>query len=392
MIGYFSLLLLLLSSYFFTQLFWPQKIVDFFITFICLMAAQIVVSANMLSYFESLHSLGSWIIIEFLFLLISTLLTYYQNKKNKRPVNNNQFKKSIPFNRKRFISLSSFEKTVFIPLISSVIVIGLMNLYLVFNLAPGNHDSMAGHLARVAYYLQMGSYEFYHANFWAQVVHPRNSTSLFLYSYLVTGNENLTQIVQYISYWITIISVYGISAKAGMNRKKSLFSALISGLLISVLMQATTTQNDLLLTALIGVIVFYFFSFKKTGKKQYLLLASIAITISLGVKASILLALVPVTLIAFWSFNRKEDTLKAKIHYGFYTVFVFLISAILFTLPSGYLFNIQKFGHPLGPGMVRDSHTFESESTVYILKMESEIRQDMPLNFYRLTVCQRLHL
>ncbi len=368
MTGYLSLFLFLLSTVLFALYCRPQNRVEFLINSFCLMAAQIVVSANILSFFEQLNSIGAWLLAAVLFLSISVVLYLSHIKKTGYLNDFSVFTRKFSFNLKWFKKLSPFEKFVFVPLIGSVIVLGLMNLFLVFNLAPGNHDSMTSHLARIAYYLQQGSYEFYEANFWGQVVHPRNSTSLFLYSYLITGNENLTQIVQYFSYWITIISIYGISGRAGMSSNQSLFSALISGLLISVLMQATTTQNDLLLTALIGSIVYYFFGFKNDGKKQHLILACIAISISLGVKASIVLAMVPVAFIAIWCFNRNGDTLKTQINHYLLTGIAFLVSVILFTLPSGYFFNIQKFGHPLGPEMIRVSHTFESKSAEYIVK------------------------
>ena len=324
-------------------------------------------SANILSYFQRLDKIEGWVLMGVLFLTVSIVLAFFQGKSIKT-LFSLDFSNSFPFTKRWLENLTLLEKFIFIPLIGSVIIIGLMNLYLVFNLAPGNHDSMTSHLARVAYYLQHGSYDFYQANFWGQVVHPRNSTSLFLYSYMVTGSENLTQLVQYISYWVTLLSVYGISSKAGMSRKQSLFSALIGGLLISVLMQATTTQNDLLLTAFIGSIVYYFFTFTKSKKRQHLILATLMICISLGVKASILLAMVPVSLIALWSINNSGKLYKVKGKFFLITVVSFLVSLLLFTLTSGYLFNIQKFGHPLGPELVRVSHTFESESPVYIIE------------------------
>ncbi len=368
MTGYLSLFLFLLSTVLFALYCRPLNRVEFLINSFCLMAAQIVISANILSYFEELNSIIAWLLAASLFFIISVILYLFHVSKTGYLNGFYIFTKSFSFNLKWFKRLSLFQKSVFVPLIGSVIILGLMNLFLVFNLAPGNHDSMTSHLARIAYYLQQGSYEFFEANYWGQVVHPRNSTSLFLYSYLMSGNENLTQIVQYLSYWIIIISIFGISRKAGMSKNQSLFSALISGLLISILMQATTTQNDLLLTALIGSIVYYFFGFKHDGKKQHLILASIAISISLGVKASIVLAMVPVAFIAVWCFNRNGDPLKTQINHYLFTGIAFIVSVVLFTLSSGYFFNIQKFGHPLGPEMIRVSHTFESESAGFIVQ------------------------
>ncbi|MEX1013930.1 MAG: hypothetical protein WDZ80_02100, partial [Candidatus Paceibacterota bacterium] len=222
-----------------------------------------------MSAFQSLSSTNAWLYAGFLYCLLSIGIIYLNNDITFSEL----FKFHFNFNKIRSFRLkdySNFELFIFIPLILTLIVVGFMNLYLILNVAPGNTDSMTTHLTRVAYYLQQGSYQFYEANNWGQVLHPRNSTSLFLFSFLISGSEKATQFVQFSAYWVTLISIYGISIRSGMTKKEGLFSGLLSGLLISLLMQAITTQSDLLITALIGVNVYYLLTYKQTGQIKYL--------------------------------------------------------------------------------------------------------------------------
>ena len=101
----------------------------------------------------------------------------------------------------------------------TVAICGVANLLVVILCAPGTWDCMAYHLARAAYYLQQGSFAAYDANYWAQVVHPVNSTALNLFTLVATGSENLTQFWQFASYWASIAAVSGIASALGFTRR-----------------------------------------------------------------------------------------------------------------------------------------------------------------------------
>tara|TARA_R100001143_G_C3360967_1_gene135590 strand:+ start:7500 stop:9584 length:2085 start_codon:yes stop_codon:yes gene_type:complete len=364
MTGLLILILFLFSAYLFTCLLRPVSISELVINLFTLLITQIVISSNVLSAFQALNSINAWLYAGFLYCLISFGIIYLNNGIRFSELF--EFKYNLGKIRSiRWKDFTYFELLVFVPLILTLSVVGILNLILIVNVAPGNMDSMTTHLTRVAYYLQQGSFQFYEANNWGQVLHPRNAISLYIFTFLVSGSEKLTQLVQFSAYWVTLISIYGISMQAGMARKESLFSGLVSGLLISLLMQSTTTQSDLLITALIGVNVYYLLTYKKTGQIKFLGLASLPIALALGMKASVVLAVLPTGILAIYCFLNDNNTFEIR-RFINYSVFVG-ISVILLTITSGYVTNIQKFEHPLGPEEVRDEHTFENESPKYIL-------------------------
>lgn len=363
MTGLLILFLFIFSAYLFSRLLRPLNISEHVFNWYILLISQIVISANVLAGFQLLSLQSAWLFSGFLYCLIPLIIIYLNDEIKYSDFFNFRFnfQRIGSFRIKDF---SLFELLIFIPIITTLIVVGVLNLILILNVSPGNLDSMTTHLTRVAYYLQQGSYQFYEANNWGQVLHPRNSTSLFLFAFLTTGSEKLTQFVQFSAYWLTLISIYGISIRSGMRKREAIFSGLVSGLLISILMQSITTQSDLLVTALIGINIYYLLTYKQTGHIKYLGLASLPIGLALGMKASVVLAVIPTGILAFYCFLNENRSFEIK-RLANYCMFV-VISVVLFTLTSGYITNIQKFGHPLGPDEVRIEHTFESESPKYI--------------------------
>ena len=367
----FSLIGFLLSSYVLLRIFKSSGIIESVLVFFCLFTGHVLLAGYILSSLSHLNDLKYWSMLSLASFFISFLLIY-TNKKFRQlifvpikifsPISFANIKTEYIHNT------SKFEKIIVIPLFLTTLFTGLINLIIVIFTAPNTGDGMTYHLARVAYYLQHNNMNFFDANYWAQVIHPKNATILQIYTYLVSGgNENLIQLVQYISYWIAVISIYGISRKIGGNKIQSMFSALVFALLTEVLLEAATTQNDLIMTAYSGIAIFSLFAFRKSLQLKYLLLSSLAIGILIGIKIYTLLFLPPIALIALYSVIQRQVSLKYLIR----NLSVLTISTVLaitvFSLPAGYRENYEKFNNPIGPTYVREIHSFENQSAGSIL-------------------------
>jgi len=161
-----------------------------------------------------------------------------------------------------------------------------------------------------------------------------------------------------VAYWIATLSVYGISRNSGFSRAVSLFSALVFALLIENLMQAITTQNDMLLTAYVGAVVYFLFAFKRSQHNKYLFWTGISLAIAAGVKASVFPVL-PSLLIVSWYTLKHEQAQTTRRHFQF-LLFSSILAIIIFALPAGNWENYQLFGHPIGPKEIRLQHSFEN--------------------------------
>ena len=367
-----SIITLLLSCYFLLRIIKPAGTPEFILAFFCLSTANIVIWGYALSSINRLSDVGYWSILGLI-----TAFIYFLFFISKRAGKQCHIWPIPDYPSRFFISvrnwytkeISHFERLILTPLILTTLLLGITNLVIIVFSAPANWDGMTYHLARVAYYLQHNNMNYFDANYWAQVIHPKNSSLLLLYTYLISGrNENLTQLVQFISYWVAVCSVYAISRKVGCDKTQSIFAATVGALLTEWLMQATTTQNDMILTAYVGATVYFLFAFRETNEWKYLGLTALGIGLSIGTKASFFLPLLSVTLVALYIiFQSKSNLQRRFLDFAILTGCTFL-AVCIFALPSGYIENYVNFGHPIGPVQVRALHAFEGEPVSYIAR------------------------
>jgi hypothetical protein len=354
----------LLSCYFLLRLFRPAGTSEKIIVFFCLFVAHVAALGYVLSFMNRLSDIRYWSVLGLGTALVSAAVFSWSRNARKTvlPKLGSPCSTSVVASIKNWYTheLSRFERLLLTPLMLTSLLLGALNLILIVFTAPHNGDSMTYHLARVAYYLQHGNLNYFDANFWAQVVQPKNSSLWLLYTYLISGrNENATQLVQFISYWVAVCSVYAISRVAGSGRTQSVFAATIGALLTEWLMEATTTQNDMILTALFGAITYSLLAFRRERKSRYLVLATMGLGLSIGTKASALLSLSSIGLVASYALftTRPRSLLRDS---AILSVSA-LVAIIVFALPSGYVENYVRFGHPIGPKQVRTEHSFETE-------------------------------
>ncbi len=335
------------------------------------LSSQIVVTGFITSWLNQLSNIKFWTGIHILFLVIST--PYYFASCRGRTLNlkkifHNLLQIKQSFKLWIIEDCSSFQRIILFLLGTTFLFLTILHVAIIFNVAPHNWDSMTYHLARVAYFIQYDSLNHFRADYWAQNVHPKNASILNIYILLITGlRENFTQAIQFFSYLFGMISIYGISKLIGGNRFQSITAALIFSLLLSVLMEATTTQNDLIITSLVGSIVYFSFLWHKTLKNKYLALASLAGGLASGVKSSFILTIPSIAVIFIFLLYQAKIGKKEKIKtVGVVLLFV-LISIVVFALPSGYMENIIAYGHPIGPEYVLKMHSFHGKSLDYIL-------------------------
>lgn len=274
---------------------------------------------------------------------------------------------------KRFLKLNRYRKTLLVaPLITGAFL-GIANGIVVWFCTPHQWDSLTYHLPRVAYYLQYGNLDPFAANYWAQTMHPKVSSVLQAWIFLVSGrNENLFQLLQFVSYWVAMLAIYGVCRRLFARRGPALFAALTFGLLVEVLLQATTPNNDLFLTALIACILLSLVAFRRSTDWTALIPGALAAGLAAGTKASFAMVIPSLAVIAGWVFIPKgvkflkDGTLRRRwpVRMGRAVLLALLASAVV--LPAGYIDNIKLYGHPIGSESVRGHHTFKGRTFQYI--------------------------
>lgn len=248
-----------------------------------------------------------------------------------------------------FKSLRGYLKIIYSLLFVTMVVIAAVNVLLVRYTPPNEWDSMTGHLVRVMYYIQRGSMRHFGGTNWNIDTYPKSICTIQIYSYLMSGKiENFFKLIHHLSYWICVFGAFGIAQRIAKNFAASFFCAMIMGLLPNVLMQATTTETDIVLCAYLTCLVYFLFTYRETLKRRYLYLSGITFGIVYGHKVTFTLLLPSVLVVViyalFWGVELKVFWKRLK-HLATGTA----IGVGLFMLPSGYIANIRQFGHPIGP-------------------------------------------
>ena len=336
-----------------------QSIVRWILSLVTVLTISILVGGYTLSAIGFLDSKDAWSVYSSLVFIAGAGNFWHWNLMQDRNRNRflNRIKHAVDTTKYEFLALPRLRKFVIAALGGSLLITASINLSTCLLLPPHNWDSMTYHLARVAYYLQHNSLAYYDASYWAQVIHPKNSAVLLLFSWLSSnGNENLLQMNQYVSYFIALLAVYGLSRELGGNRMNSITVSLVFGLLTEVLMEASTTQNDLLIATCFAVSIYFILGYGRVRLNRYFIYSALSFSIALGMKGSALLLLPSMLILLVFSLKtRRESIWKIRIGVVGKTV-IWCSIVIFFVLPSGYVENQMRYGNPLAPEEVVSKH------------------------------------
>jgi len=365
-----AIITLLLCGYFLLRIIRPSGITEAPLIFFCVSTACIIIWGYILSFLNRIGEISSWAIIGVITAISVFIIAIYL--KVDLTLFHRYPRLSWTSIKRRyaaqFENYPSYVRLILLLLTLTTLLIGVLNLIFVITIAPHEWDSLTYHLPRMAHYLQQNNLNYFDADYWAQVVHPKNSTLLLLYTFLAFGhNENLLQLVQYFSYWILVFGIYGVSRKIGLDRVQGLFSALVGSLLIDAVVQSTTTQNDLIIAAFFASTTYFLFAFRETRNWKYLWLAAIGIGLAVGTKASSFLVMPSIILISL-AVTRTDDKPGIWLKNLSILCVSVIVALCIFAIPSGYVENYYLFGNPIGNRDVSSIHSFVGKPVGYIMR------------------------
>jgi hypothetical protein len=251
-----------------------------------------------------------------------------------------------------YVSGGAYLRFLFGVMILTVAVIGVINLLLVFFTVPNEWDSMTGHLNRVVQYMQRGTMAHFGGTNWNIDTYPKSVCTLQIYSYLITGGfENAFKLIHHLSYWITLVSVFGIAQRITKNSlNASFFCALAFAMFLDFLMQAVTTETDIVLAAYLSCLLYFLFTYRITQENRYLYLSALSFGVVYGHKVTFTLLLPSVFVVMIYTVFLKPTPVKSINWPAIFKLGIAIVICFcIWTLPTGYLKNIEVFGHPIGP-------------------------------------------
>jgi len=224
-----------------------------------------------------------------------------------------------------------------------VIVIFTTTLLLIGLFAtPNNYDSMTYHLARVAHWQQDQSIAFYGTNIPRQNFMPPWAEWLMFHLILLQGDDHLVNLVQGFSYIGCMIAASLITELLGGTRRDGIFAAFFVATLPAATFEATSTQNDLVMSFWLLCCVYA--CVKLWSRPDWLGASIFGASLGLGVltKTVVMIFGLPLGLWAAWALTRHG--LRKNLSP------LALIAVIALTLNAGHFTrNLLTSGHLLGP-------------------------------------------
>ena len=362
-----SFLLLLVSSLFIVSFFQFTSLTKFLLQ-IYLSIFSLIVFTSQLSGFLGLLS-NRWFFL--LLQLAETAILFILWSKKGKPEPFPLISKLSIYSIKNL--LSSFIKHPFTSLYFLLVTSGYGVLaWLIIRVPPNNSDSMHTHLARVMYWLQQGSFRQLTCSSIFAKIYPFNAQLNILWTILFTKSDKFVGFIQFFSAIVCAISIYGISRLLKGSRRSSLIVSLFFLTFPLIVYEATSTQFDLVVSALFTSSIYFFFDYYKNNNQPSILFSGLAIGLAVGTKETVFM-MGPALLIIIIIIYFKERTTKT------WLVQWAIVGALSFLLLGSFQYfnNWHNYGNPLGPSEHVIGDSFGSYTFI------EKIRFNSPRFFYQ---------
>jgi len=239
--------------------------------------------------------------------------------------------------------------------------VGLVFLFsavLLWIVPPNNNDSLATHMSRIGYWMQRGSFFPWPSQRVWQVTYPVNMQLQMFWTVLFLGTDRIVEVVQWVGALAALPAVFGIARLLGASRPQALFAALVSATFPEIILESTTTQNDLVAGTLFAAMLYLLFlglprRGMDGGHPGMLVLSGLAFGLGLGTKQTLLFLLPGLALaLGLILLYHGRSLLRCLVVWAASgLVFFMLLSAYM------YIVNQVNFGTPMGPETAVDAQT-----------------------------------
>ena len=211
---------------------------------------------------------------------------------------------------------------------------------------PNTYDSMTYHMTRVAHWISNNDISFFPTANTRQNYQMPLAEYAIMHLQVLSGSDRYANLIQWFSFAIIICLGQLIAAELGLDRRQQLISAFIAATLPMAILQASSTQNDLVVSSFIMTFGLYMLRLRNSISVSNFILAAIALGLALLTKGtayvycSTIGIFLSIPVILNYKHNRK---LLFKTIGGFTFVIFFALA-----LNAGHLTrNYKLYGHPL---------------------------------------------
>jgi hypothetical protein len=214
---------------------------------------------------------------------------------------------------------------------------------------PNNWDSMTYHMSRVVHWISNNNVSFYPTAIERQNCQMPLAEFAIMHVQILTGCDLCASLVQWVSFLVLICLGLLIAEELGLSIRQQFISAIVIATLPMAILQASSTQNDLVVSSFLMSFGLFMLRLRDKFGAQNLLLAGISLGLALLTKgtAFIYCAAIGISLAVPVLMACRYDRprfLKATAGLSFVVIIALMLNA-------GFLWrNYQLYGHPLSTG------------------------------------------
>ncbi len=230
----------------------------------------------------------------------------------------------------------------------SILAVGLIlgsSLVVAIVAPPNNYDSLTYHMPRVMHWIQNQSVAHYPTPNLRQISFPPLSGYIITHLYLLANSDYFANLVQWLSFLGCVLGTSLIARHLGVSQRGT---ALVCATVPMAILQAMTTQNDLVVSFWLVCFAYFLLRTETYGLRDGFWLAS-SIGLAILTKPTGIVVGVPLLALlgyriwgGFSHWRNWQRLLKGAI-----VPTVVTLAGLALSLPS-YGRNFQTFGNPLG--------------------------------------------
>ncbi|MFF5230802.1 ArnT family glycosyltransferase [Dactylosporangium sp. NPDC000521] len=259
--------------------------------------------------------------------------------------------------RDRWAGLALVERLI-------VVVLGglfLLDLLVALVAPPNNYDSQTYHLPKIEHWVQQGHVGFYPTIIDRQLAMAPGAEYLLLHLRLLTGGDGFYNLVQLAAGVGVVLAASRIAGQLGGGTRAQLVTALIVGTTPMIVLEATSTQTDLVVALWVAcVATFTLDGLRSRSGALDTLLIGVAAGLTLLTKATGLLGaglLLLVWIVAQLRLRWWRGLLAALATGG-----------LMLLLAGPSLLRVQEtYDNPLGPAHLRESISMQRHDPASVL-------------------------
>lgn len=286
--------------------------------------------------------------------------------------------------RFEFPTIGTFDTVLLSGIGSIVIVLGLIAVVA----PPNNWDSMTYHMSRVAHWVQNHTVKFYPTNIIRQNFSNPWAEFAILQFQVLSGGDRFANLVQYFSMIGSVLGVSLIAKQLGADLRGQIFSAVVAVSLPVGILQATSTNNDMVLS--FWLVCFTYYSLRVMSqdgaRTEDLCLAGSSLGLAILTKPTTFILATPVLLWLVF--------VVLKVHRSRAWKPLLIVAGFTVAINAGHSWrNYDLFGSILGPGASSTAAAVTANFSNEILTIPSiasnvtrDISQHVATPFYRVNL------